>query len=1006
MTPADILPVPAVPYAPGMRVLCRDAEWLVTRVEAAGGGHSAVHCVGADDLVRGHRSIFLTQLDPPVPVDPSDTRLIPDDSAGYRMARLFLEAQLRQTPATGVEPDLEGLGAFKVMDFQIDTVRHALSRLRPRLLLADAVGLGKTIQVGMIITELARRRRAERILVLTKKSMLTQFQAELWNRFNIPLVRLDSAGVAKLRLRIPANKNPFEVYHRVIISIDTLKNVGAYRRFLENTRWDVVVIDEAHNVAGASVPERHLSHRLARLLARTTDSLLLTTATPHNGKRETFGRLISLLDRATMPDPEMREWQADDIKDFFLMRFKEDVRHQVGADLPDRLVVPNERTSIRATGAEDKVYRVLAELRTAGEHASRKGRSPGGGQMSRGRMLLQYGLYKSFLSSPEACRRRVERRIEHIREEAPSELEQLEVLRAALEGLTLAGTSRFQLFLEQLQDIGWKGKAKSPRVLVFTESRPTQDALAAAVASHFGLDYSERFEDQAKQALATIHGSHPDVHLMKTVESFGTGKSPMRLLIATDVASEGINLHHECHHVIHYDLPWSIITLIQRNGRVDRIGQTESPELRYLLVETTAGLLDGDRAIFDRLIAKVEEINQTRCQGESVLKLYDPEAEERWIAESGVIPGNADVFEGAAAGDNEAAWLESTLGEVRLGDDDPLLAELLGLPQGETKAGDDEPPRGRIRLMSDRDFLVEGYRFLAGLENERQEGAYLPLREEGPLLLLDAPEDLRRRLGAPSGSSHSDVVFGATSIPVEAWPKHGQFRLTDRPGRVETAIKAARAMSGYWSQELLASEQHPILQWINERLLMLMGRGEAPIVTSRTLKKKELCFLCLGQVVSRTGIPLVADAHAISFYPNGRYKLRSVHEALDEIGFAALVNTGVAPNVETSENLLKAAIKWSTAHMVELKDRYSRRVKKALLPEERRLRGWLRRRREFLEDRLARLDDGSPKAEAIRQELREIEAEVEDRRENWINSYFKPAKQPTTAVVMVIEGVA
>ena len=245
-------------------------------------------------------------------------------------------------------------------------MKLALHQLRPRLLLADAVGLGKTIQVGMILSELIRRGRANRILVLAKKSMLAQFQSELWNRFGIPLVRLDSEGIAKLRLRIPANKNPFEVYHRIIISIDTLKDVGSYRHFLENTHWDCVVIDEAHNVAGASVPERHLSYRLAKLLSRTTNSILLTTATPHNGKRETFGRLISLLDPSRHPRSRVQGVHA--------RRYQGFLPHAVQGGCPRGRRRQLDGSDGRSLGQhnrrtrrlrEEKVYSVLAKLRKA-----------------------------------------------------------------------------------------------------------------------------------------------------------------------------------------------------------------------------------------------------------------------------------------------------------------------------------------------------------------------------------------------------------------------------------------------------------------------------------------------------------------------------------------------------------------------------------------------------------------------------------------------------------------
>jgi hypothetical protein len=174
--------------------------------------------------------------------------------------------------------------------------------------------------------------------------------------------------------------------------MDTLKDVGRYRHFLENTRWDVVVIDEAHNVAGATNPERNYSYRLARLLSRRADSILLTTAPPHNGKRETFGRLISLLDPSAIPDPKFQQYASDDIKPFFLMRFKEDVRGETGEDFADRRVVPLADTTGPANALEEAIYRRLALFASNMDEAT----SP----------ILRWGLYKRFLASPRPASRR------------------------------------------------------------------------------------------------------------------------------------------------------------------------------------------------------------------------------------------------------------------------------------------------------------------------------------------------------------------------------------------------------------------------------------------------------------------------------------------------------------------------------------------------------------------------------------------------------------------------
>ena len=992
-------PVPLL--TPGMRVLCRDAEWLVTKAESlnVSTGSQIAYCLGVDEMVRGHAAAFITDLDNILPIDPRDTRLTRDISHGFQKAKLFLEAQLRQMPLTAAHPDVGGIGAFRPLPFQIKAVEKALRQMRPRLLLADAVGLGKTIQVGMILAELIRRGRAARMLVLAKKSMLTQFQAELWNRFAIPLVRLDSTGLARLRLRIPASKNPFEVYHRIIISMDTLKDVGRYRHFLESTRWDVVVIDEAHNVAGATNPDRNYSYRLARMLSRRADSMILTTATPHNGRKETFGRLIALLDPSAIPDPSYRQYAASDIAPFFLMRFKEDIRAEAGADFAARRVIPLAETTANADASEEAAYARLARLRHDSAEGDRNA-------------ILRWGLYKRFLSSPEACRSTVGKSLETLRRKHgdDADVAALDGLWTTLAELSTDRSTRYRLLTEQLRRIGWDGGPDSPRVLLFTESTVTQAALALALAKEFGLPWSSKQEKQPEQVIAAIHGGMSDIWLTQSVEAFGTGNSPIRLLIATDVASEGVNLHHHCWHIIHYDLPWSIITLIQRNGRIDRFGQTRTPEVRYLMVRTQAGELQGDGAIFQRLIDKVEEINRTTRSGESVLKLYDAEQEETFVAEHGLLAGDARIFDRDAPGaDNgsEAGSMESLLRQASL-DAMEDLADLFGAADDPvpTEAPAPTPPTAddasRIRLYNEAEFLLEGYAFLAQEAGDR---SYHPIEKTGQQIIFTPPADLKRRLGAREAGR--DVIFGATAIPEEAWPDDGRFRLSVDPDRVDVAIRAARNLRGQWSEELLLTELHPVSRWLTERLMMLMPRGEAPLIASPYLPQGEMCFCFIGQVSSRAGTPLIVDAHAVSLSKGGRTAIRPLRAALAAAGFHDLADTGKRGSL--SEQVLKGfvamAVEQSLDHLHKRRQERQAEVKPLLDREEERLKRWFSHRRDRIEEALDGLSPNSQAAIKGRQDLEESQKYVLDRTRNWKQAHFEAADQPTTRLILAIEGV-
>jgi len=436
-------------FAPGARIVIRDAEWLVRRVDRTSTGGQALNVVGISELVRGKEAIFLTELEKSVEtLDPAATELVTDDSGSYQASLLFMESLLRQTPPTDEHLYIGHRAAMDPVPYQLDPAVQALRQPRQRILIADAVGLGKTLEAGILISELIRRGKGKRILVLAIKSMLTQFQQEMWTRFTIPLTRLDSVGLQRIRARIPSNYNPFYYYDRAIISIDTLKQDAKYRAYIENAYWDIIVIDEAHNVALRGGAASHRA-KLAKLLAGRSDTLIMLSATPHDGSARSFASLMNMLDPTAIADPD--NYGPEEIRGLYIRRFKKDIQNQVENSFAEREISIAHCSASQAEEAAFETFEKMRFTRIDQNRIDQKKKRPGGG----GR-LFRITLEKALFSSPAACLKTIRNRITRIKKTGDSEydrdIEALERLASRVEGITPEHFSKYQKLLSVIRD--------------------------------------------------------------------------------------------------------------------------------------------------------------------------------------------------------------------------------------------------------------------------------------------------------------------------------------------------------------------------------------------------------------------------------------------------------------------------------------------------------------------------------------------------------------------------
>lgn len=933
-------------YAPGMRVVIRDEEWIVKKVETNTLNNRALHCVGITPLVKDVETIFLDDLEKIVVVDPRETKLVIDDSSHYRRSQLYIESQWRQQIPTDSGLHIGHQALMDTMDFQLQPAQKALKCNRQRILIADAVGLGKTLEAGILMSELIARGKGKRILVVTVKSMMGQFQKEMWNRFTIPLVRLDSAKIQRIKSSMPANHNPFYRYDKTIVSIDTLKKSLEYRTHLENAYWDIIVIDEAHNVAERG-DGRAQRATLAKLLAERSDTMIMLSATPHDGSKESFASLMRMLDPTAIADK--RDYGPEDIGDLCIRRSKKDVASEISGDFPER---KTKIETCKASAIEEYAWNIFAELKLQMDMTKRQGSGE----------LFKTLLEKAFCSSPAACMKTIETRLKSLlKKEGVTEdfddVVSLKELYSALEQIKTNDFSRYQKLLSVLksEEYAWKPNATDDRLVIFTERIETMKFIA----NHLREDL--QLNDDAVQE---ISGALSDKEQMDIIKDFGDKTKPIRVLVASDVASEGLNLHYLSHRMIHFDIPWSLMCFQQRNGRVDRYGQTKTPDIRYLLMESDCKKAKDDMRTFQILINKEKNAHDNIGDELSLGGCFDQEGQELKVKQV-IESGNPDAL--LDNNDGELDW------DALCSNDDEL--QEVNIVDKETT------------LFDDKEYINFAVKYL-----NRNDHIVINDLGDKDGLELQMTQGMEQRLRA--------------LIPEEEMPEVGGYLCLSR-NKEFCNKEMFRSMQcgndvSLWPKVQYLWPLHPIFSWLNDKIGLLYDRNEAPLIgLNGPVEPGEMYFIMSGTIPNRKSQPMVDEWFAVHFKDEHCVGISKLSQMLETTGFMShdLPNMGELNESDSAKakRFIDNAVQEAYAYMNKAYEEY-KEMRDPLINEEIAKLGALQTKHKAVQ--LSLFENNKRKLEAGERQVDELFG----RYVNWVHDTLELQNNPYIRIIAVLMG--
>lgn len=690
---------------PGMFAIVRNRRGVISTVEPFDGESGRLHVVHIDykdeelppaeqliwELEVGDDSEPYAQL-----LEPND---LPDPARSGPMPAEDFDALLRAARWTSampyLDPDGSGPldrlpisspfhGAVEVDDYQLVPLLKALRMPRVNLLIADDVGIGKTVEAGLILSELLIRRRVQRVLILTPASLRLQWRDEMKDKFALPFDLVDRTETQALRRRLGMDANPWRTFPRIIASYHYLRQPDVLAEFEAACRtpdtpegsphlpWDLLILDECHNLMPSPFGEDSDLTKMLRIIAPRFEHRLFLSATPHNGHTRSFTGLLELLDpvRFSATD-ELKPAERARVQQVVLRRLKREINARTNPPKfctrlePQALLLAPGAEEQALTEAFDEFRAAMRSWIAAGDHKRRRAGSFAVEIL--GKRLLscpvafaeswrrcKEGLGESSEAAEtevESARRAVERETGDDREAQEREAvaagvvgawlkkaatqvrPQIEAIDRALAALGLDGTCTEDCSaLDPVADARLDQLFATIELLLRQEGAWRDDERLVVFTEYkTTLDYlarrlRERYEPDR---ILTIYGGMDEVERDQVKRAFNDPKEQVRILLGTDAASEGLNLQRTARYLLHYDLPWNPSKLEQRNGRLDRHGQARDVQIFHFASES-----DDDLKFLAHVMRKANDIREDLG---SANELFDEAAHRRLIDGESVI---------------------------------------------------------------------------------------------------------------------------------------------------------------------------------------------------------------------------------------------------------------------------------------------------------------------------------------------------------------------------------